>query len=119
MSAPLPRAACPDAHFSRSWCTVVGYRSGIDESTLKREGVCAASLPTTMAIIAGLQAQNALKFLLHFGEPAPYVGYSALADHFERIAMRPNPACQNPTCCARQEEFTQFAHAEAERRRSV
>ena len=41
--------------------------SKIDEKTLKRDGVCAASLPTTMAIIAGLLVQNALKFLLEFG----------------------------------------------------
>lgn len=27
--------------------------SGVDERTLKREGVCAASLPTTMGIVAG------------------------------------------------------------------
>ncbi|VEL07078.1 unnamed protein product, partial [Protopolystoma xenopodis] len=37
--------------------------SGIDERSLKREGVCAASLPTTMAIVAGLLVQNALKWL--------------------------------------------------------
>ena len=41
--------------------------SGIDERTLKREGVCAASLPTTMGIIAGLLVQNVLKHLLDFG----------------------------------------------------
>jgi ubiquitin-like modifier-activating enzyme 5 len=35
--------------------------SGIDEKTLKRDGVCAASLPTTMAIIAGFLVQNTLK----------------------------------------------------------
>lgn len=35
--------------------------SGIDEKTLKREGVCAASLPTTMGVIAGLLVQNTLK----------------------------------------------------------
>lgn len=35
--------------------------SGIDEKTLKREGVCAASLPTTMAVVAGLLVQTALK----------------------------------------------------------
>lgn len=35
--------------------------SGIDEKTLKREGVCAASLPTTMGVVAGLLVQNALK----------------------------------------------------------
>ena len=45
--------------------------SGIDERTLKREGVCAASLPTTMGIIAGLLVQHALKLLLNFGEVRP------------------------------------------------
>ena len=35
--------------------------TGIDEKTLKRENVCAASLPTTMGIVAGLLVQNALK----------------------------------------------------------
>ena len=74
--------------------------SGIDERTLKREGVCAASLPTTMGIIAGesppagrcasaapaltaaqtpgLLVQNALKHLLNFGSVTRYLGYSAL-----------------------------------------
>lgn len=42
--------------------------SGIDERTLKREGVCAASLPTTMGIVAGLLVQNTLKYLLGFGQ---------------------------------------------------
>ncbi|MFH4983768.1 hypothetical protein AB6A40_010477 [Gnathostoma spinigerum] len=37
--------------------------SNIDERTLKREGVCAASLPTTMAVVAGLLVQNALKYV--------------------------------------------------------
>ena len=45
--------------------------SGIDERTLKREGVCAASLPTTMGIIAGLLVQNTLKYLLDFGQASP------------------------------------------------
>lgn len=35
--------------------------ANIDEKTLKREGVCAASLPTTMGIVAGLLVQNTLK----------------------------------------------------------
>ena len=35
--------------------------SNIDEKTLKRDGVCAASLPTTMGIIAGFLVQNTLK----------------------------------------------------------
>ncbi len=42
--------------------------SGIDERTLKREGVCTASLPTTMGIVAGLLVQNSLKCLLEFGQ---------------------------------------------------
>jgi len=29
---------------------------------LKKDGVCAASLPTTMGVIAGLLVQNALKY---------------------------------------------------------
>ncbi len=48
------------------WCILqcappLVVASGIDEKTLKREGVCAASLPTTMAVIAGLLVQNTLK----------------------------------------------------------
>jgi len=35
--------------------------SNIDEKTLKKDGVCAASLPTTMAIVAGFLVQNTLK----------------------------------------------------------
>ncbi|KAG6517143.1 hypothetical protein ZIOFF_020523 [Zingiber officinale] len=47
--------------------------SGVDERTLKREGVCAASLPTTMGVVAGLLVQNALKYLLKFGNVSPYL----------------------------------------------
>lgn len=32
------------------------------------QGVCAASLPTTMGIVAGLLVQNTLKYLLGFGQ---------------------------------------------------
>jgi ubiquitin-like modifier-activating enzyme 5 len=38
----------------------------IDEKTLKREGVCAASLPTTMGIVAGFLVQNVLKYEMFF-----------------------------------------------------
>jgi ubiquitin-like modifier-activating enzyme 5 len=38
--------------------------SNIDEKTLKKDGVCAASLPTTMGIVAGLLVQNTLKYNL-------------------------------------------------------
>lgn len=35
--------------------------TGISEKTLKREGVCAASLPTTMGLVAAMLVQNVLK----------------------------------------------------------
>lgn len=79
--------------------------SGIDERTLKREGVCAASLPTTMGIVAGLLVQNALKYLLQFGHVSKYLGYSALKDYFPSMDMHPNPQCSNQACCQRQVEY--------------
>ena len=42
-------------------CPPLVVASNIDEKTLKREGVCAASLPTTMGIVAGFLVQNVLK----------------------------------------------------------
>eukprot|EP00884_Botryococcus_braunii_P017624 jgi/Botrbrau1/4545/Bobra.60_2s0033.1 len=79
--------------------------SGIDEKTLKREGVCAASLPTTMGIVAGLLVQNALKYLLAFGQVTPYLGYSSLKDFFPTMQIRPNPGCTNSLCVQRQQEW--------------
>ncbi|EXB98018.1 Ubiquitin-like modifier-activating enzyme 5 [Morus notabilis] len=54
--------------------------SGVDERTLKREGVCAASLPTTM-------------------------GYNSLKDFFPTMEMKPNTQCSNVACLERQKEF--------------
>ncbi|CAH9081476.1 unnamed protein product [Cuscuta europaea] len=79
--------------------------SGIDERTLKREGVCAASLPTTMGVIAGLLVQNTLKYLLKFGQVSPYLGYNALKDYFPTMEMKPNVQCSNAACLERQREF--------------
>lgn len=79
--------------------------SGIDEKTLKREGVCAASLPTTMGVIAGLLVQNALKYLLGFGTVSQYVGYNALSDFFPSMSMKPNPQCDNNHCILKQKEY--------------
>ncbi|CAH2256861.1 jg11013 [Pararge aegeria aegeria] len=62
--------------------------SKIDEKTLKREGVCAASLPTTMGIVAGFLVQNTLKHLLNFGNVSHYLGYSALTDFFPAMTLR-------------------------------
>ncbi|XP_024026306.1 ubiquitin-like modifier-activating enzyme 5 isoform X3 [Morus notabilis] len=79
--------------------------SGVDERTLKREGVCAASLPTTMGVVAGLLVQNTLKYLLKFGQVSPYLGYNSLKDFFPTMEMKPNTQCSNVACLERQKEF--------------
>ncbi|XP_024085845.1 ubiquitin-like modifier-activating enzyme 5 isoform X2 [Cimex lectularius] len=79
--------------------------SGIDEKSLKKDGVCAASLPTTMGIIAGFLVQNTLKKLLAFGEVTKYLGYSALNDFFPTMELRANPQCDDSFCRKRQEEY--------------
>lgn len=79
--------------------------SNIDERTLKKEGVCAASLPTTMAIVAGMLVQNSLKYLLDFGKVTPYLGYNALDDFFPTWSMKPNPDCNDRFCVQRQKDY--------------
>ncbi|CAG4989153.1 unnamed protein product [Colias eurytheme] len=79
--------------------------SKIDEKTLKREGVCAASLPTTMGIVAGFLVQNTLKYLLEFGNVSHYLGYSALTDFFPAMSLKPNPQCEDSYCRRRQAEY--------------
>jgi hypothetical protein len=81
----------------------------LDETKIKRKYACAASLPTTMAVIAGfmgiiiflkfifvylLIGNNALEYLLQFGEIIGYVGYNVLLNFFERIKLSVNPQCQ-------------------------
>ncbi|RDD40674.1 Ubiquitin-like modifier-activating enzyme 5 [Trichoplax sp. H2] len=80
----------------------------IDEKTLKREGVCAASLPTTMGIVAGFLVQNTLKHLLQFGSVTHYLGYNAMKDYFPTMALKPNPHCDDSFCLIRQEEYQQY-----------
>ena len=79
--------------------------SGIDEKTLKRDGVCAASLPTTMGIVAGFLVQNTLKKLLQFGKVSHYLGYNAMDDFFPSMALKPNPRCDDGNCVKRQKEW--------------
>jgi len=81
--------------------------SGIDEKTLKREGVCAASLPTTMGIVAGFLVQNTLKKLLRFGKVSHYLGYNAMEDFFPSMALKPNPQCDDGNCLQRQTEWAE------------
>ncbi|XP_031564378.1 ubiquitin-like modifier-activating enzyme 5 [Actinia tenebrosa] len=79
--------------------------SNIDEKTLKREGVCAASLPTTMSIVAGFLVQSSLKCLLQFGDVSHYLGYNAMQDFFPTMSMKPNPGCDDLNCLSRQKEY--------------
>ncbi|XP_060637792.2 ubiquitin-like modifier-activating enzyme 5 isoform X1 [Anolis sagrei] len=83
--------------------------ANIDEKTLKREGVCAASLPTTMGVVAGLLVQNVLKFLLNFGTVSFYLGYNAMQDFFPAMTMKPNPQCDDKNCRNQQEEYKKRA----------
>lgn len=76
-----------------------------DEKALKREGVCAASLPTTMGIVAGLLVQNSLKFLLKFGDVTHYLGYNALQDFFPSMSLKPNTTCDDNWCQKQQQIY--------------
>lgn len=84
----------------------------IDEKTLKRDGVCAASLPTTMGIVAGFLVQNTLKYLLDFGDVSYYLGYNAMQDFFPKMTLRPNPNCEDRYCKQRQQEYESKPKAE-------
>ena len=79
--------------------------SNIDEKTLKKDGVCAASLPTTMGIVAGFLVQNSLKHLLKFGQVSHYLGYNAMLDYFPTLSMKPNPQCDEYHCRKKQAEY--------------
>ena len=79
--------------------------SGIDEKTLKRDGVCAASLPTTMGIVAGFLVQNTLKYLLKFGQVSHYLGYNAMQDFFPQMPVKPNPECEEYFCQVQQKKY--------------
>ena len=75
---------------------IPGRTGGLEASpmkshTPKQPGVCAASLPTTDLIVAGLAAQNALKYLLGFGEVAFLISYNALTNDFNTRMTYPDP----------------------------
>lgn len=77
-----------------------------NEKKIKREGVCAASLPTTMGIIAGILAQNLLKFILNFGEVSYLLSYNAFLNFFDDSQLLPNPTCNDENCVRLQKEFS-------------
>ncbi|KAM7471522.1 hypothetical protein LguiA_009705 [Lonicera macranthoides] len=72
--------------------------SGVDERTLKCEGVCAASLPTTMIV----DFCATLRLLLGF---SPEHTEILAIDYFPTMEMKPNPQCSNATCLERQKEY--------------
>lgn len=86
-----------------------------DEKEIKREGVCAASLPTTMGITAGFLAQATLKYLLSFGEVSNFLGYNALEDFFPTYPMAPNPNCDNSFCVKAQKAYAEKKALEPEK----
>jgi molybdopterin/thiamine biosynthesis adenylyltransferase len=60
-------------------------------------GIChATSLPTTMAIIAALQCQEAFKLLLDFGDVASFLMYNGIKGEVERYHRVRDPNC--PVC---------------------
>ncbi len=58
-----------------------------------------------MGLIAGLLAQNLLKYFLNFGEVAYLQSYNALLNFFDNSILLPNPTCNDDNCVKRQEEF--------------
>jgi len=88
-------------------CPPLVVASNIDEKTLKRDGVCAASLPTTMGIVAGFLVQNVLKYLLKFGEASHYLGYNAMQDFFPKMSLKPNEDCDDYHCRKQQKKFAE------------
>jgi len=75
---------------------IPGRTGGLEAAPIKaqkekRPGECAASLATTDSIIAGICAQNALKYLLSFGEVAFLLSYNAITNDFTTRMTYPDP----------------------------
>jgi len=75
---------------------IPGRTGGLEAAPIKthmekRAGICPASLPTTDSIIAGLCAQNAIKFLLGFGEVFFLMSYNAITNEFATRMTYPDP----------------------------
>eukprot|EP00967_Tisochrysis_lutea_P073649 scaffold98683_cov33-Tisochrysis_lutea.AAC.2 len=97
LQLPYMDAVCGDDAMSGHVQLIIpGRTGGLEASPMKshmakQPGVCAASLPTTDSIVAGLAAQNALKFLLGFGEVAFLISYNALTNEFNTRMTYPDP----------------------------
>lgn len=97
LQLPYVDAVCGDDAMSGHVQLIIpGRTGGLEASPMKshiakQPGVCAASLPTTDSIVAGLAAQNALKYLLGFGEVAFLISYNALTNEFNSRMTYPDP----------------------------
>ena len=54
---------------------------------------CTASLPSTMAILASIQVQEMLKYLLKFGKPVGYIMYNMLTGEFINYKTKRAESC--------------------------
>lgn len=83
----------------------------LEENSIYRGLACTASLPTTMAMIASLLVQNALKLLLQFGRVSTCLNYNAFNDFFPSWDMKCNTACPNADCQYQQTVYPQWSTA--------
>lgn len=58
-----------------------------------------------MGIIAGLLAQNLLKYSLNFGEVAYLLSYNAFVNFFDNFELQPSSTCNDDNCVKLQEKF--------------
>ncbi len=80
----------------KSACMMCTARLKGTNESIERGEACTASLPTTMAIIASLQVQEALKYLLHLGTLVDYQTYNALTGEFRNFKTIRDKSC--PAC---------------------
>jgi len=97
LQIPFMDAVVADDAMSGSVQLIIPGRTGgleaapIKSHMEKRPGTCAASLPTTDSIIAGITGQNVLKYLLGFGEVAFLIQYNAITNDFQSRMTYPDP----------------------------
>jgi ubiquitin-like modifier-activating enzyme 5 len=97
MQVPYMDAVVSDDAMGGSVQLIIPGRTGgleaapIKSHMDKRPGQCPASLPTTDSIIAGITAQNVLKYLLGFGEVAFLLQYNAITNEFLSRMTYPDP----------------------------
>ncbi|TXT63145.1 MAG: hypothetical protein BAJALOKI1v1_780008 [Promethearchaeota archaeon] len=66
---------------------------------------CVASLPSTMAILASIQIQEMLKYLLNFGEMIDYIMYNMIKGEFLNYTTQRDPQC--PICGQTDDHYPQ------------